>query len=179
MDVIQTPLERFIASKSNIKLLERAHYATIIVSIQRLGVSIQPRPGLLFHMDLKTVRTRSINHQHYLVDIINDNSGLRRKSDTLLDALCIFYDTVCRPRGINFFALRMDNAGELVSHEVHEFCATHGIHLVPVSAYLHAWSRVAERFFDTLFCMIRSMIETSHLPGFYSELCCSACLSSL
>ena len=27
-----------------------------------------------------------------------------------------------------------------------------------------AWNGVAERFFDT-FCMIRSMIETSHLPG--------------
>ena len=75
--------------------------------------------------------------------------------------LYAFYDTVCRSRGINFFALCMDNnAGKLVSHEVHEFCASHGIQLIPVPAYRH------ERFFDTLYCMIRSMIETSHLPGF-------------
>ena len=121
---------------------------------------------------LLSLRTRFIKNQHYLVDIIDDNSGmahihcLRQKSDTLRDAQCTFYDTICRPRGINFFALRMDNGGELVSHEVHEFCASHCIHLVPVPAYRHAWNGVAERFSDTLFCMIHSMIETSHLPGF-------------
>jgi hypothetical protein len=42
--------------------------------ITDIGRFVQPRPGLLFHMDLKTVRTRSINHEHYIVDIIDDNS---------------------------------------------------------------------------------------------------------
>ena len=35
-------------------------------------------PDLVYcfiYMDLKTVRTRSINHQHYVADIIDDNSG--------------------------------------------------------------------------------------------------------
>ena len=92
--------------------------------IPNVGRIVQPRPGLLFRMDLKTVRTRSINHQHYVVDIIDDNSGrahvycIRRRSDALRDALQVFHNTVCRPRGINFFALRLDNAGELMSHEV-------------------------------------------------------------
>ena len=40
------------------------------------------------------------------------------------------------------------------------------IHLLPVPAYRHAWNAVAERFFDTLFYMIRSMIEALHLPGY-------------
>ena len=54
---------------------------------------VQSRPGLLFHMDLKTVHTRIINYQHYLVDIIVDNSAFahiycfRRKSDALQEAL--------------------------------------------------------------------------------------------
>ena len=38
--------------------------------------------------------------------------------------------------------------------------------MVPIPAYRHAWNGVAERFFDTLFCMLRAMIETSQLPGF-------------
>jgi hypothetical protein len=42
--------------------------------ISDVGRFVQPRSGLLFHMDLKTVRTRSINHEHYIVDIIDDNS---------------------------------------------------------------------------------------------------------
>ena len=122
--------------------------------VSNVGRVVQPRSGLLFHMDLKTFRTRSINHQHYVVDIIDDNSGkafiypLRLKSHALRDALQAFYNTVCKPRGINFFSLRMDNAGELVSHEVQAYCATNGIHL------------------DTLFCMIRAMIEASRMPGF-------------
>jgi hypothetical protein len=55
--------------------------------ISDVGRFVQPRPGQLFHMDLKTVRTRSINHEHYIVDIIDDNSDkpwiycLRKKSD--------------------------------------------------------------------------------------------------
>jgi hypothetical protein len=43
--------------------------------ISIVGRFVQPRPGLLFHMDLKTVRTRLINHEHYIVDIIDDNSA--------------------------------------------------------------------------------------------------------
>ena len=39
LGVIQTSLERFTASKSNIKLLEQAHYATRLVSMQCLGMS--------------------------------------------------------------------------------------------------------------------------------------------
>ena len=58
------------------------------------------------------------------------------------------------------------NAGELMSHEVQHYCTDHGIHLVPIPAYRQAWNGVAERFFDTLFCMVRAMIETSQLPGF-------------
>ena len=60
----------------------------------------------------------------------------------------------------------MDNAGKLVSHEVQAFCASHGIHLVPVPAYRYTLNGVAERFFDTLFCMIRAMVESSLMPGF-------------
>ena len=61
-------------------------------------------------MNLKTVCTRSINHQHYLADIIDDNSGkafvypLRLKSHALRDALQAFYNTVCKPR-ITFFSV--------------------------------------------------------------------------
>jgi hypothetical protein len=40
-------------------------------------------------------------------------------------------NTVCKPRGIHHFALRIDNAGELTSHEVQAYCAENGIHLVP------------------------------------------------
>ena len=36
---------------------------------------MEPRPCLLFYMDLTKVRTRSIYHHHYLVDTIDDNSG--------------------------------------------------------------------------------------------------------
>ena len=110
------------------------------------------------------MRTRSINHQHYVVDLIDDNSNmafifcLRRKSDALRDALQVFY--TCQPHGITFFALRIDNAGDLVSHEVQHYCADYGIHLPA------CMDGVAERFFDTLLCMIRSIIEALHLPGF-------------
>ena len=104
--------------------------------ISNIGRFVQPRPGLLFHMDLKTVvRTRSINHEHYVVDIIDDNSDktwiycIRRKSDALDHAIKVFVDTVCRPRGINFFALRIDNGGELVSHETQQYCADNGNHM--------------------------------------------------
>jgi hypothetical protein len=80
-------------------------------------------------MDLKTVRTRSLTMSTYVTDIIDDNSDktwihcLRRKSDALDHAIKVFNDTVCRPRGINFFALRIDNGGELVSHETQQYCA--------------------------------------------------------
>jgi hypothetical protein len=73
---------------------------------------------------------------------------------------------VCKPRGIHYFALRIDNAGELTSYEVQAYCATNGIHLVPVPAYRHAFNGVTEKFFDTLLCMIRCMIESTHMPAF-------------
>jgi hypothetical protein len=123
-------------------------------------------------MDLKTVRTRSINHEHYIVDIIDDNSDKpwiycrRKKSDAFAMALKVFVNTVCKPRGIHYFALRIDNAGELTSHEVQAYCATNGIHLMPVPAYRHAFNEVAEKFFDTLLCMIRCMLESTHMPAF-------------
>jgi hypothetical protein len=69
--------------------------------ISDVGRFVQPRPGLLFHMDLKTVRTRSINHEHYIVDIIDDNSDkpwiyyMRKKSDAFAMALQVFVNTVC------------------------------------------------------------------------------------
>jgi hypothetical protein len=140
--------------------------------VSNIGRFVQPRPGLLFHMDLKTVRTRSINHEHYIVDIIDDNSDkpwiycLRKKSDAFEQALQVFRNTVCKPRGITFFALRIDNAGELTSHEVQSYCAVNGIHLVPVPAYRHALNGVAEKFFDTLLNMIRAMLESAHMPGY-------------
>ena len=61
--------------------------------VSNVGRFVQSRSGLLFHKDPKTVRTRSINHQHYVADIIDDNSGkafiyhLRLKSHALRDAL--------------------------------------------------------------------------------------------
>jgi hypothetical protein len=117
-----------------------------LLPISDVGRFVQPRSGLLFHMDLKTVRTRSINHEHYIVDIIDDNSDkpwvyfLRKKSDAFALALQVFVNTVCKPRGIHYFALRIDNAGELTSHEVQAYCAVNGIHLVPVPAYRHAFN---------------------------------------
>ena len=44
--------------------------------VSNVGRMVPPRSGLLFHMNIKTVRTRSIHHQHYVVDIIDDNSGM-------------------------------------------------------------------------------------------------------
>jgi hypothetical protein len=41
-----------------------------------------------------------------------------------------------------------------------------GIHLVPVLAYRHAFNGVAEKFFDTLLCMIRCMLASTHMPAF-------------
>ena len=116
---------------------------------------------------------QSIFTIYVVVDIIDNNSGRahvycsRRRSDVLRDALQVFHYTICRPRGINFFALRLDNAGILMSREVQNYCHDYGIHLVPVPTYRHAWNGVAEKFFDTLFCMIRAIIiESSRLPGF-------------
>ena len=77
--------------------------------VPNVGRMVQPRPGLLFHMDLKTVRTRSFNHQHYVVDIIDDISGfahiycLRRKSDALRDALQVFHKTVCKTISLTLY----------------------------------------------------------------------------
>jgi hypothetical protein len=81
-------------------------------------------------------------------------------------ALQVFVNTVCKPRGIHYFVLRIDNAGEMTSHEVQVYCAVNGIHLVPVPAYRHAFHGVAEKFFDTLLCMIRCMLESTHMPAF-------------
>jgi hypothetical protein len=78
----------------------------------------------------------------------------------------VFVNTVCKPRGIHYFVLQIDNAGELTSHEVQAYCATNGIHLVPVPAYRHAFDGVAEKFFHTLLCMIRCMLESTHMPTF-------------
>jgi hypothetical protein len=79
----------------------------------------------------------------------------------------VFVNTVCKPRGIHYFVLQIDNAGgELTSHEVQAYCATNGIHLVPVPAYRHAFNGVAEKFFDSLLCMIRCMLESTHMPTF-------------
>jgi hypothetical protein len=115
-------------------------------------------------MDLKTARTRSINHEH------NSDKPwiycLRKKSDAIAMALQVFVNTVCKPRGIPYFALRIDNAGELTSHEVQAYCAVNGIHLKAVPAYRHAFNGVAEKFFDTLLCMIRCMLESTHMPAF-------------
>jgi hypothetical protein len=63
--------------------------------------------------------TRSINHEHYIVDIIDDNSDqpwiycLRKKSDAFAMAMQVFVNTVCKPRGIHYFALRIDNATQM------------------------------------------------------------------
>jgi hypothetical protein len=114
--------------------------------ISNVGRFVQPRPGLLCHMDLKTVRTRSINHEHYIVDIIDDNSDkpwvyyLRKKSDAFPLALQVFVNTVCKPRGLNYFALRIDNAGELTSHEVPTMASTSSLCL-PIAMRSTAWPR--------------------------------------
>jgi hypothetical protein len=76
------------------------------------------------------------------------------------------FNTVCKPRGLNYFALRIDNAGELTSHEVQAYCADNGIHLVPVPAYRHAFNGVAKKFFDTLLGMIRYMLESTRMPTY-------------
>jgi hypothetical protein len=81
--------------------------------VTSVGRYVQLRPGLLFHIDLRTVRTRSINHEYYVLDVIDDNSDkpwvypLRRKSDALALGLQVFHKTVCLPRGISFYALRL------------------------------------------------------------------------
>jgi hypothetical protein len=88
-----------------------------------------------------------------IVDIVDDNSDepwiycLRKKSDAFAMALKVFVNTVYRPRGIHYFALRIDNAGAQ-------------------AYYRQEFNGVAEKFLDTLLCMIRCMLESTHMPSF-------------
>ena len=64
-----------------------------------------------------------------------------RKKTEALSTLKTFINEVCIPTGITRFALRMDNAGEYVSHETTErFCIEHGIHRVPTPAYRQVYN---------------------------------------
>ena len=91
----------------------------------------------------------------------------------LLDAFTIFLVSLCQSCIISIvvfgfycqlcitaFCIHLGllvSLASLVSHEVQHFCADHGIHLVPFLAYYrHA---LAERFLDTWFCMIRSLVQ--------------------
>jgi hypothetical protein len=72
-----------------------------LLPISDVGRFVQPRSGLLFHMDLKTVRTRSMNHEHYIVVIIDDTTPTSRgytfcaRSPTLSPWPCKCLSTRC------------------------------------------------------------------------------------
>ena len=137
------------------------------------GRYIQISPGLLFHMDMKTIAVRSRHgHYHYFVGIIDDNSHrswvyfMRKKTEALF-VLKTFINEACTPAGITRFALRMDNAGEYVSHEMERFCVEHDIHRVPTPAYRQAYNGVVERFFDIVMNMVRAMLLVAHFHNCY------------
>jgi hypothetical protein len=74
--------------------------------------ALSPRPGLLFHTDLKTMKVKSIRGFRYFQVFVDDNSSkgwvyfLRTKSDALVHGLMRFVNEVCKPVGIHYFSLR-------------------------------------------------------------------------
>ena len=91
---------------------------------------------------------------------------MRKKTEALF-VLKTFINEACTPAGITRFALRMDNAGEYVSHEMERFCVEHDIHRVPTPAYRQAYNGVVERFFDIVMNMVRAMLLVAHFHNCY------------
>ena len=78
-----------------------------------------------------------------------------------LSVLKKFIAEVLTPSGIKHFVLRMDNAGEYVSHELEIFCVEANLHRVPTPAYRQAYNGVVERFFDICMNMVRTMLSVA------------------
>jgi hypothetical protein len=144
-------------------------------SVSHVGTFPACRRGLRFHTDNKTMGIRSYHHFFYWVPFVDDNARkawiyfLRRKSDYLRHALMPFYNEVCLPAGITYFELRLDNGGEMVSHEVETFCHERGIRLHPVPPHSQYRNGVAESLIKTRMMMTRPMMTTARLPGMLWE----------
>ena len=128
------------------------------------------QPLQLLHSDIcGPITPISNSHKRYLLPFIDDFSRkiwvffLTEKSYTFR-MFQLFKTKVEKETGTSIRGLQTDRGGEFTSIEFIDLCATNGIHCQLTATYTPQQNGVAERKYQTIMNMVRSLLNSRRVP---------------